>query len=66
MLSGTAVDTAFDAADDAALRRLTSSAGIETGVGIPPGTALAVRGDGSTEIIGDGRIAVFRKASSGL
>ncbi len=65
-LTRTAIDTAFDAADDATLRRLMSSADVDIGIGIPPGVALAVRGDGSTEIIGEGRIAVFRKASSGL
>ena len=65
-LARTAIDTAFDAADDVALRRLMSSPDVEIGIGIPPGAALAVRGDGSTEIIGEGRIAVFRKPSSGL
>lgn len=65
-LARTAVDTGFDASDDSGLRRLMSSADIDLGIGIPPSTALAIRSDGSTEIIGDGRIAVFRKASSGL
>jgi cyanophycinase-like exopeptidase len=65
-LSRTAIDTAFDAADDTVLRRLMSLADVDIGIGIPPRVALAIRNDGSTEIIGDGRIAVFRKASSGL
>lgn len=65
-LSRTGIDTAFDAADDAALRRLMSSEDVDIGIGIPPKTALAIHGDGSTEIIGDGRIAVFRKPSRGL
>ncbi len=65
-LSRTAVDTAFDAADDVTLRRLMSSADVDIGIGIPPGSALSIGEDGSTEIIGEGRIAVFRKASSGL
>ena len=72
MLSGldwlprTAIDTAFDAEDDAGLRRLMSAEDIDLGIGIPPGTALAIHGDGSTKIVGEGRIAVFRKASRGL
>jgi cyanophycinase len=65
-LARTAIDTAFDPADDAGLRRLMASPAIDIGIGIPPATALAMRNDGSAEIIGDGRIAVFRKPSSGL
>ena len=65
-LARTAIDTGFDASDDSGLRRLMSSPDIDIGIGIPPSTALAIRSDGSTEIIGEGRIAVFRKASSGL
>ena len=31
------------------------------GIGIPAGTALAIHADGSTEIIGGGNVAAFRK-----
>lgn len=65
-IARTVVDTAFDASDDTTVRRLMSLPGVETGIGIPPGLALAIRSDGSTEIVGEGRIAVFRKPSSGL
>jgi cyanophycinase-like exopeptidase len=65
-LSRTVIDTAFDAADDTGLRRLMSLSDVDMGIGIPPRVALAIRADGSTEIIGDGRIAVFRKPSNGL
>lgn len=65
-LSRTAIDTAFDVADDSALRRLMSLPEVDIGIGIPPKVALAIGSDGSTEIIGEGRIAVFRKPSSGL
>lgn len=65
-LPRTAIDAPFDAADDSSLRRLMSSEEIDLGIGIPPGTALAIHGDGATEILGEGRIAVFRKASRGL
>ena len=65
-LSGTVIDTAFDAADDVALRRLMSLPDVEIGVGIPPRVALAVHGDGSTEIAGDGTIAVYRRPTRGL
>lgn len=58
----TVIETAFDASNDVTLRRLMSSPDTTLGVGIPAGTALVVRGDGSTQIIGDGSIAVFRKA----
>jgi len=34
---------------------------IDIGVGIPPRTALVIRGDGSTEIVGEGSVTVFRK-----
>ncbi|HEX9164057.1 MAG TPA: Type 1 glutamine amidotransferase-like domain-containing protein [Thermoanaerobaculia bacterium] len=63
-LSRTVIDSGFDAAEDVALRRLMSLSDVDIGVGIPPGVALAIRGDGSTEIIGEGRIAVFRKPAT--
>jgi len=62
-LADTVIDTAFDPADDTMLRRLMSTPGTQLGIGIPPGTALAIRGDGSTEVIGSGTIAVFRKGA---
>ena len=60
-LAGTVIETAFDPQNDTALRRLMSIPGTQLGLGIPPSTAIAVRSDGSTEIIGNGNIAVFRK-----
>jgi cyanophycinase-like exopeptidase len=65
-LSRTAIEAPFDAADDVALRRLMSFSDVDLGIGIPPGLAVAIKSDGSIEIIGDDRIAVFRKPSSGL
>ena len=61
-LSGTVVEPAFDRNNDEMLRRLMSIAGTKLGIGIPPKTAVAIRGDGSTEIIGAGQVAVFRKS----
>ena len=55
------VDTAFDPQNDTALRRLMSIPGTQLGLGIPPSIALAIHGDGSTEIIGRGSVAAFRK-----
>ncbi len=60
-LTETVVEAGFDANDDEPLRRLMSMPDVNLGIGIPPGTALTIRGDGTTEIAGDGRIAVFRK-----
>jgi cyanophycinase-like exopeptidase len=62
-LSRTAIDTGFDAADDVPLRRLMSLPDVDTGIGIPPRAALAISDGGVTDIIGEGRIAVFRKPS---
>ena len=61
-LADTVVDTAFDPQNDVALRRLMSIPGTQLGLGIPPGTALVIHADGSTEIAGSGSIATFRKA----
>ena len=61
-LANTVVDTPFDAENDTMLRRLMSVPGTQLGLGIPPRTALAIRADGSTEIIGRGPIAAFRKS----
>ena len=60
-LAGTVIEPAFNPADDTHLRRLMSLPDVSLGIGIPPSTALAVRGDGSTQVIGEGSIAVFRK-----
>lgn len=57
----TVIDAGFDPAQDTMLRRMMSMPEIDLGVGIPARTALAVRGDGSTQVIGSGRIAAFRK-----
>ena len=62
----TVIQAPFDPADDLVLRRLMSLPDVDVGIGIPPKVALAIGSDGSAEIIGDGRIAVFRKPSSGL
>jgi cyanophycinase-like exopeptidase len=61
-LAGTVVEPAFDRENDTMLRRLMSIEGTRLGIGIPPKTAVAIRGDGSTEIIGSGHVAVFRKS----
>lgn len=60
-IADTVIDTAFDPQNDTALRRLMSIPGTQLGLGIPPSTAVAVRAGGSTEIIGAGTIAAFRK-----
>jgi len=44
------------------LRRLMSVPGTQLGLGIRPRTALAIHTDGSTEIVGQGPIAAFRKS----
>ena len=61
-LANTVIETSFDASNDAMLRRLMSVPGTQLGLGIPPRTAVVVHGDGSTEVIGSGAIAAFRKA----
>jgi cyanophycinase-like exopeptidase len=63
-IANTVVDTAFDPDDDANLRRLMSVPETLLGLGIPAGTALAIRVDGSTEIVGGGNVAAFRKAQA--
>ena len=64
-LEGTVVEPAFDRENDTTLRRLMSIPGTRLGIGIPPKTAVAIRGDGSTEIIGSGEVAVYRKSQAG-
>lgn len=59
-LRSTVIEAPFAGSDDG-LRRLMSLPDVRVGVGIPPGTALAIRADGSTEVIGSGQIAVYRK-----
>lgn len=61
-LADTVVEPAFDRENDTMLRRLMSIPGTRLGIGIPPKTAVAIRGDGTTEIIGAGEVAVFRKS----
>jgi cyanophycinase-like exopeptidase len=60
-LTSTVVDTAFDPANDTALRRLMSLPDVTLGLGIPPKTALVIGADGEGEIVGDGQVAAFRK-----
>ena len=60
-IENAAIETAFDPANDTALRRLMSLPEIELGLGIPAKTALVVAPDGTTEIVGAGQIAAFRK-----
>jgi cyanophycinase-like exopeptidase len=62
-LAHTAVETAFDPENDAPLRRLMSLPDIHLGLGIPAGTALVIASDGVADIVGDGKVAAFRKAS---
>ncbi len=60
-LEGAVIDTAFDSTDDEMLRRLMSFPDVRLGIGIPPGAAIAISGDGTTEVLGSGSVAVFRK-----
>ena len=57
-LPNTVIDAGFD---DTTLRRLMSLPDVRLGVGIPAKTALAIRADGTTQVIGEGQIAVYRK-----
>jgi cyanophycinase-like exopeptidase len=61
-LANTVVDTGFEPENDTNLRRLMSVPETLLGLGIPARTALAIRADGETEIIGGGNVAAFRKA----
>jgi cyanophycinase-like exopeptidase len=60
-IANVAIDSGFEAEHDDVLRRLMSVPEIDIGIGIPPRTALVIRGDGSTEIVGDAAVTVFRK-----
>jgi cyanophycinase-like exopeptidase len=61
-LAGTAVETAFDPQNDTPLRRLMSAPDVSLGLGIPARTALVIGSNGRGDIVGEGRIAAFRKA----
>lgn len=63
-LAGTVIDTSFEVEHDADLRRLMSLPETRVGIGIPAGTALAIRAGGAAEIIGGGNVAVFRKSQA--
>jgi cyanophycinase-like exopeptidase len=63
-LEATVVDTAFEPENDTALRRLMSIPDTRLGLGIPAKTAVVVRGDGSTEILGGGNVAAYRSAAA--
>jgi cyanophycinase-like exopeptidase len=58
-LADTVIDAPFDAENDVALRRLMTVS--NHGIGIPPKTAVAIEADGSARVIGEGKIAAFRK-----
>jgi len=60
-LQQTVVETAFDPQADTMLRRLMSLPDVKVGIGIPPGTAVAIESGGTTSVLGIGNIAVFRK-----
>lgn len=60
-IEGAVIEPAFDPGDDVGLRRLMSLPDVRLGIGIPAGSALAIHGDGSTEIVGPGSVTVFRK-----
>lgn len=60
-LRETVVETGFDPENDDALRRFMSLPDVRLGVGIPTSTALAIASDGTTQVIGGGHVAAFRK-----
>ena len=59
-IANAAVDAGFDEKDET-LRRLMSLPDVALGIGIPTRTALVIASDGSTQVLGDGKIAAFRK-----
>jgi cyanophycinase-like exopeptidase len=63
-IANAVIETGFEPENDANLRRLMSVPGTLVGLGIPAGTALAIRAGGETEIIGGGNVAAFRKAQA--
>lgn len=58
-LADTVIDAPFDPENDAPLRRLMSLA--SHGIGIPPKTALAIGSSGEATVLGEGKIAAYRK-----
>lgn len=60
-LTRTVIDTSFDPTNDVALRRLMSLEQVTLGIGIPAQTSIVIASDGSAEIVGEGKIAAFRK-----
>jgi cyanophycinase-like exopeptidase len=63
-IANAVVDTAFETDNDSNLRRLMSVPETLLGLGIPVRTALAIRDDGETEIVGAGSVATFRKTQA--
>ena len=60
-LRETVIETGFIPENDESLRRLMSLPDVHLGIGIPSSTALAIAADGTTEVIGRGNVAAFRK-----
>ena len=56
------IETGFSAENDSGLRRLMSLPDVETGIGLPAKLGLSIGQGGTTEILGEGSVAVFRKA----
>lgn len=63
IVSGTAIESSFDPAQDSMLRRLMSVPGVTAGLGIPRGCAVAIDGSGAAKVLGDHPIAMVRKKS---
>ena len=61
VLDGVVVETGFSPDDDTMLRRLMSLPEARIGLGIPPGTAIAIAPDRQAQILGVGQVAVVRK-----
>lgn len=55
------IETAWDPAQDDAMRRMLARDDVRTGYGIPRATALAIGPGRSGQIVGDGQVAVLRK-----
>jgi cyanophycinase-like exopeptidase len=58
------IETGFSAESDSGLRRLMSLPDVETGIGLPAKLGLSIGQGGTTEILGEGSVAVFRKAAN--
>jgi len=63
LVTGAAIESGFDPANDSMLRRLMSVPGVHVGVGIPRSCAIAIDGSGSAVVLGNQPIAVVRKRS---